>query len=217
MMWSDSLRTANSFSACIKVPQFSCQNLIENTHQIVLYESLGIIEVFVQSVEQCTTWNQNRKMIGLQNANKDKGIMAPGRTATGPSWGTPNMNETWRFVPAAGPSLFRGVELYDLNGVLVATGDTVGIGSGTLEVSFPNVCPAGTTTYVVKSKYAVFNNPNAFVYGTDTVTVISNNPLSATSAVSPATCATAGIGTAAVFVTGAPGPFEYSSDNGVTW
>jgi hypothetical protein len=52
-----------------KTPMFSttCQNLIENIHQIVLYEGLGIIEVFVNSVEQCPSWNSGRKMIGLQN------------------------------------------------------------------------------------------------------------------------------------------------------
>jgi gliding motility-associated-like protein len=202
-----------------KVPQFgtTCQNLIENTHQIVLYESLGVIEVFVNSAQICADWNQGRKMIGLQNYNQNKGLMAPGRTATGPNWGTVNMNESWRFVPAVGPTLFRGVELYDLSGNLIAVGDTTNIGSNTFDVSFPNVCPQGTTTYVVKSKYAVFNNPNAFVYGTDTVNVISNNPLSANYAATAASCANAGIGNALINVTGAPGPFEYSTDGGVTW
>jgi len=202
-----------------KVPQFSttCQNLINNTHQIVLYEGLGVIEVFVNEVEQCPSWNQGRKMIGLQNYAKTKGIMAPGRTATGPNWGSTNMNESWRFVPAAGPTLFRGVELFDLNGNLVATGDTTNIGNQTFEVSFPNVCPAGTTTYIVKSKYAQFNNPNAYVYGTDTINVISNNPLSATSATIAASCANQGIGSAIINVSGAPGPFEFSTDGGLTW
>jgi len=202
-----------------KTPQFStaCQNLINNTHQIVLYEGLGIIEVFVNDVDQCASWNQGRKMIGLQNGAKTKGLMPPGRTATGPNWGTNNMNESWRFVPANGPTLFRGVELYDLNGNLVSTGDTVNIGNATFEVSFPNVCPSGTTTYIVKSKYAQFNNPNFFIYGTDTVRVISNNPLSATSTTQLASCANSGIGSAAITVSGAPGPFEYSADGGVTW
>ena len=202
-----------------KVPLFSttCQNLIDNTHQIVLYEGLGIIEVFVNSVQQCPSWNGGRNLIGLQNANKNKGIMPPGRTASGPVWGSVNMNESWRFVPAVGPTLYRSVELYDLAGNLISTGDTTSIGNATFEVSFPNVCPTGTTTYVVKSKYAQFNNPNSFVYGTDTVTVISNNPLSATSAISQASCATAGLGSVAIFVAGAAGPFEYSADGGLTW
>ena len=36
-----------------KVPLFSCTALIENTHQIVLYEGLGIVEVFINSKENC--------------------------------------------------------------------------------------------------------------------------------------------------------------------
>lgn len=202
-----------------KVPLFgsACNSLIENTHQIVLYEGIGVIEVFVNSVQQCPSWNTGRKMIGLQNANKNKGIMAPGRTATGPAWGSVNMNESWRFVPAVGPTLFRSVELFDLAGTLVATGDTTSIGNQTFDVSFPNVCPTGTTTYVVKSKYEIFNSPGNFVFGTDTVTVIAANPLSATAAITPATCASLGIGSAVFTVSGSAGPFEYSSDGGVTW
>jgi hypothetical protein len=162
-----------------KVPLFStaCNSLIENTHQIVLYESLGVIEVFVNSVQPCAGWNSGKKMIGLQNFNRNKGIMAPGRTANGGAWGSVNMNESWRFVPAVGPTRYRGVELYDLAGNLISTGDTTSIGNNTFEVAFPNVCPTGTTTYVIKSKYEQFNNPGNFVFGTDTVTVIAANPL----------------------------------------
>jgi len=47
--------------------------------------------------------------------------------------------------------------------------------------------------------------------------VISNNPLGATSAIIPASCANLGVGSAAIFVSGAPGPFEFSSNNGQTW
>jgi gliding motility-associated-like protein len=202
-----------------KVPLFSgaCNAFIENTHQIVLYEGIGVIEVFIKDVQQCPGWNQGRKMVGLQNAAKTKGIMPPGRTATGPAWGAIGLNESWRFVPAVGPTLFRGVELYDLAGTLISTGDTLNIGSNTFQVSFPNVCPAGTTTYVVRSKYEQFNNPGNFVFGTDTVTVISSNPLSATSTITPATCATLGIGSATLTVSGSGGPFEYSLDGGTTW
>jgi hypothetical protein len=203
-----------------KIPLFNCTTLIQNTQQIVLYEGLGIIEVFIYKKENCSTWNKGRAMVGLQNDLGDKGIMAPGRKASDLPWGAganTDMNESWRFIPASGPSLLRSVELYDLSGNLISTGDTSGIGNGTLEVSFPSVCPVGTTTYIVKSRYAQFNDPNSFIYGTDTVQVISNNPLSATTATTSATCASAGLGTVAVFATGAPGTFEFSADNGATW
>jgi gliding motility-associated-like protein len=202
-----------------KVPLFSaaCNPLIENTHQIVLYESTGIIEVFVKDIQQCAGWNQGRKMIGLQNFNENKGLMAPGRTSTGPAWGSVGLNESWRFVPAVGPTLYRGVELYNLAGTLISTGDTTSINNSTFEVSFPNVCPAGNTTYIIRSRYEQINNPGNFVFGSDTVNVISTNPLTAVPTVTPATCATQGLGTVTVAVTGGSGNYEYSSDGGTTW
>ena len=58
-----------------------CSSLIENTHQIILYESTGVIEVFIYSKQICMGWNEGRAMVGLQNFNRDQGIMAPGRRA----------------------------------------------------------------------------------------------------------------------------------------
>ena len=202
-----------------KIPLFSsaCNSLIENTHQIVLYEGLNIVEIFVNSVQQCPSWNQGRKMIGLQSLDKTKGIMAPGRTSTGPAWGSVDMNESWRFVPLDGPTLYRGVELYDLSGTLISTGDTTSIGNSTFEVSFPNVCPNSTTTYIVKSKYENANVPGTFVYGTDTVRAIVQSPLSATSSAVAAGCPNNNIGSVTITPSGAAGPFEYSIDNGATW
>jgi gliding motility-associated-like protein len=155
----------------------SCPNLIENTHQIVLYEGTGVVEVIINSLESCPDWNNGKTMTGLQNFNRDKAVLPPGRKASDPSWGSINMNESWRFVPSAGPTLYRSVELYDLAGNLVATGDTTRINSSTFEVSFPNVCPNGNATYVVKSKYEQINNPGSFVFGTDTINVISKDGL----------------------------------------
>lgn len=200
-----------------KIPLFSCNSQIENTHQIVLYEGLNIVEIFVNSVQPCATWNQNRKMIGLQSLDKTKGIMAPGRTSTGPAWGSVNMNESWRFVPIDGPTLYRGVELYDLGGTLIATGDTTSIGNGLFEVSFPNVCPQQTTTYVVRSRYESANVPGTFVFATDTVRAIVQTPFNATSSTVAAGCPNNNIGSVTINASGAPGPFEYSIDNGATW
>ena len=161
-----------------QVPLFSvaCQNAIENIHQIVLHESTGIIEVFVKSIEQCPSWNGNRKMIGLQNYNTSKAIMAPGRSALDSGWGTLNMNEAWRFVPSAGPTLFRSVKLYDLNGNFVANGDTTATNANSeLEVSFPNVCSSQSKTYVIKSQYESITTPGTFIYLFDTVRVVALN------------------------------------------
>ena len=162
-----------------KIPMFSCNDSIENTHQIVLYEGLNVVEVFVNSVQNCSGWNKGRAMIGMQDETRTKFIMAPGRKASDLPWGRVNMDESWRFVPSAGPSLFQGVELFDANGVFLSTGVATPINSTTLDVVFPTICDAtsiGQAVYIIKSKYISPTNPGTFEYGTDTVTVYRNLP-----------------------------------------
>lgn len=71
-----------------KVPLFSlggvCDPLIENTHQIILYESTGIVEVTVFSKQICTSWQAGKAMIGMQDFNRTQSIMAPNRRASDP-------------------------------------------------------------------------------------------------------------------------------------
>ena len=161
-----------------EVRLFSCTSLNQNTHQIVLYESLNVIEVLVFSKQTCTGWNSGRAIIGIQDWDRTSGMMAPGRTAMGPTWGALNMNETWRFVPSGGTSLLHRVELFDLSGTLVSTGSTQDLGNGTLEADFPNVCPPGgaTTAYIVRSTYQSLTDPNAEVNGTDTIRITKGPP-----------------------------------------
>jgi len=202
-----------------KIPLFGtsygCDTLIENTHQIVLYEGINVIEVYVNSVQQCDGWNEGRSMIGLQNYNRDKGIMAPGRAASDAPWGTPGMNEIWRFVPAGGPSLFRGVELYDASGNLVATGSPVGATNGDLEVEFLDVCSqSGNNLYVVKSKYENAEVPGTFVYGTDTLNIFVPDPLVIAS-VNATNVDAYGASTGAITITAAgTGAYQYAIDGG---
>lgn len=158
-----------------QIPLFSCTSSTNNTQQIVLYEGTGIVEVFMYSKQICNAWNQGRAMIGMQNFAQNQGIMAPGRAASDAPWGSVNMNESWRFVPSAGDPLYRSTQLFDLNGNLVATGDTVGVGNGILEASFPNVCSGGNTTYVVKTTYEQNGAPGSFIYSTDTINVITSS------------------------------------------
>jgi gliding motility-associated-like protein len=199
-----------------KVPLFgsSCGGLIENTHQIVLYESTGIVEVIIFSKQTCTAWNSGRAIVGMQDFARTSGIMAPGRTATGPTWGSVNMNESWRFIPKDGASLLKRVELYDASGTLVSTGTTAAAGVGELEASFTNVCaPAGaTTTYVIKSVYEKFDDPTVEIFGTDTVRVNRAAGLAGTATTVPASCGNNN-GTITVGnVSGGTMPYEYSLD-----
>jgi gliding motility-associated-like protein len=196
-----------------------CNLLIENTHQLVLYESTGIIEVLIFSKQPCTPWNEGRAMIGIQNAAKNQAVMVNNRKASDPPWGTPGMQEAYRFVPAAGASLFKRVELCDLAGTVLATGTTTNLGNGKLEASFPNVCPVigSTVTYVIRSVYSKFDNPAVEILGTDTLRVTkSANPyLNATASSTNTDCYTP---TGSITVTVPPGvsepPYLFQLDGG---
>lgn len=191
----------------------ACLNLNKNTHQIVLYETLGIVEVFIYNKEICLNWNNGRAMIGMQNFSKTSAIMAPGRQASSIPWGTQGMNESWRFVPASGISLFKKVELYTLSGTFITNGNTSNAGNNLLSVDFPNVCPPSTGgSYLVKSYY---QNPNggADVLGLDTMNISRGDPI--VTNITPAACAAGSKGV--VTVTSPLGAnYEYSLD-GVTW
>lgn len=201
-----------------------CNLLIENTHQIILYESTGIIEVLVFGSQPCLGWNDGRAMIGIQNAGKNQALMVNGRRASDPPWGSPGMNEAYRFVPSAGAALFKRVELYDIIGNLLTTGTTINLGNGKLEASFPNVCPpiGATTTYIIRSVYSKFDNPAVEVYGTDTVNITksASTNLNATAVTTNTGCFTA---SGSITVTVPPGtatpPYTFIVDGGApqTW
>lgn len=202
------------------VPLFSttaatCGVLNQNTHQIVLYESTGIIEIFVESKQVCNVWNGGRAIIGMQDITKSKSIMAPGRTASSGPWGTVGMNESWRFTPTGGPSLFKRVELVDLAGNIISTGTTTSVGNDILEASFPNVCPTvNPATYIVRSVYQKIDDPTVEIFGTDTVTVTRDANLPVTADKTEPLC---NGGTGSITVTDPLGVvYEYSVD-GTNW
>ncbi len=204
-----------------KVPLFlnpGCSNFIENTHQIVIYEGLGIAEVFIKDKQICTGWNNGKAMVGMQNYNRDQAVMAPNRKVSDPPWGAVGMNESWRFTPATGPTLYRKVELYDITGTtLISTGDTTSIGNNVFEVSFPNVCPTATTQYLVKSTYQNIMDPTTFVYGIDTIRVVRPNAINVAASVVNVACNGDNNGSFTINPIGGTGPFEYSIDGGLTY
>jgi gliding motility-associated-like protein len=203
-----------------KIPLFSvaCNNLIENTHQITLYESTGIIDVNIFDKQICTGWNQGRAMVGVQNFAQNTGVMAPGRRASDAPWGAVGMNERWRFVPTGGIPLFRRVELYDLAGNLVSTGTTVQLPNGDRKASFPNICPppGSSTPYVIKAFYDKIDNPAIEIFGLDTVVVNRQQGLAASATTSSATCGNSNGVITVNNTSGGNGTYEYSLD-GITW
>ena len=192
----------------------ACLNLATNTHQIVLYETLGIVDVLIYDKEICLNWNKGRSMIGMQNMSKSSAVIAPGRRATSTPWGMQSMNESWRFVPASGTSLFDRVELYTLTGAFVANGVTSSLPNNMLDVNFSNVCPPGAGgTYLVKSFYKNPDGSANELVGTDTITVSRGEAITAN--VNPTLCS--GGSTGSITITYPIGPlYEYSID-GSNW
>jgi gliding motility-associated-like protein len=205
-----------------KIPLYSsaCHQLFQNTHQIILYEGTGIVEVFIYDKEICTGWNNGKAMVGMQDETRTLAVMAPGRKASDPPWGSVGMNEMWRFVPNSGVSLLKRVELVNLaTNTIVATvlpSAVTNLGNGTMSVSFPNICsPTGITSYLVRPVYKQIDKqiiPTAEIFGADTIRVTRPaGTLAATATTTSATCATGGTVTVNVSATGV---FQYRIDGG---
>ena len=192
-----------------KVPLFNCDFLFNNTHQIILHESSGIVEVHIVEKEICTSWNNGRAMIGLQDFSQTKAIMAPNRKMSDAPWGTTGMNESWRFIPSGGASLYRKVELLNGSGTVIATGDTNRINANTFEWTFNSVCPPANSLaiYVVKTTYAKINDPTNFVFSLDTVRILRNAMPAVVTAVST-TCG-ASNGSITATASGGTAPFMF--------
>jgi gliding motility-associated-like protein len=130
----------------------SC-NYLKATHQIVLYESTNVIEVYMQNKPLCSGWNSGNAVVGIQDAAGTTGFTAPGRNTS--QWSA--SNEAWRFTPAGTPNY--AITWWD-GATQIGTGATV------------NVCPTQTSTYTAKIVYDVCAGADVTV--TDNVTVTYN-------------------------------------------
>jgi gliding motility-associated-like protein len=132
------------------IPMFSCTDLT-TTHQMVVYESTGVVEVYVQDKPVCRAWNGGLAILGIQNFNRNKAVFPEGKNAS--RWGSMGMNEAYRFTPSAGASKFKKAELLAGNTV-VALADTASGTNGDLNLNFANVCPASDSVqYVLRVTY----------------------------------------------------------------
>jgi gliding motility-associated-like protein len=182
------------------------------THQMVLYEATGIVEVYIKDKPFCTGWNSGLTILGMQNQARNAAITASGKNAT--RWGTNGMDSCWRFIPSGGASQLKSARLL-LNGSPVANADTSTSAPGVLNLNFPNVCPlADSSAYVIEVKYGDCNNPANDVVFTDTVIVKKSAPGVTINKVDP-NCQPNGSIT--LTATGGNPPYQYSIDGGVTY
>ncbi len=182
-----------SFNA---VPMYDSDDILSNcsstnaqTHQIVLYETTNVIEIYIANKEACTDWNDGLAVEGIQDATGTTAFTVPGRNNT--VWDA--QNDAWRFTPngpsivsidwfnnganvGSGPSLNICPTTYGLytaqatytpcaGGTPIVVSDDVFVGTLSLGVqidSFDNVCPGSTTG----AAYASFNTTSTVLsYG----------------------------------------------------
>ena len=133
------------------VAHFSCNDL-KTTQMIVLYETLNVVEVYLQDKPLCDTWNSGSAVVGIQNNEGTVAITPPGRN-TG-AWTA--QNEAWRFVPS-GNTIAATYFWFDNNNSLISNDVSV------------NVCPTDTETYTAEVEFnSTFGDP---ITVTDSVTL----------------------------------------------
>jgi len=188
------------------IPFFgSTCTVLRATHQMVLYESTGIIEVYIKDKPFCIDWNDGRAILGIQDETRTKAATAAGKNAT--VWGMTAMDSCFRFIPGGGTPKYKSTQLR-VNNVVVATGDTTSGAPGVLNLNFNNICPtADSTAYVVRVTYSTCNDPSRDVFFEDTVFVKKLTP-AMTLAKTDANCSVGG--TITVAATGRNPPFQYS-------
>jgi len=198
------------------VPYFGsdCENY-RATHQIVLYENTGVIEMYIKDKPYCVDWNDGLTILGVQDETRTKAVTAAGKNAT--VWGKIAMDSCFRFTPSGGAPTFKRAELLVNNTVIATTTtDTASASTpGLLNINFANLCPtADSTAYAMRVVYGSCNNPNIEVSFMDTV-YVKKSILAATFAKTDATCSAGGSIT--VTATGVSGTAQYSKDNGATF
>jgi gliding motility-associated-like protein len=185
----------------------TCGLTTPNTFQIVLYESTGVVEIFIEQKACVAGTSAGRAILGIQNWIRDKAVAAPGKNNT--VWNETNTG--YRFVPSGGASRFVSCQVQTLSGTFIANGDTTTTTPGMLDVTFPTLCPTGTTSqYVVKTTFAACDNASNQVVSYDTITVNKTNDLTASAATTQTACGANGSGTATVTVPAGIGTAPYT-------
>ncbi|NJO25838.1 MAG: hypothetical protein HC867_08895 [Bacteroidia bacterium] len=198
------------------IPLFggSCNSLI-NTHQIILNESTGIIDIYFQNKFFCSTWPAGTgagvAILGVQNWQRNKAAAAPGKNAT--QW--TSQNEGYRFTPNGGASRFVSAQILRMNGTVIKNADTSTVVAGMLDLSFPDICPTGNSEqFIIRTTFAACGTGPSLV-SDDTITVNRTNSLNATETHTNVSCGNSD-GTITVNVPAGVGtaPYQYSLNGG---
>lgn len=115
---------------------FQCNSAAKTTLQMVLYETLNIMDSQIIQKDLCATWNNGNAVVGVINSNGLVAFTPPGRNTS--QWTA--TNEGWRFAPALMADRYDFVKCDD---------DTDGFVSFDLQVAQNDLWPAnpGSVTF----------------------------------------------------------------------
>jgi len=185
----------------------ACAQANPNTFQIVINESTGIIEVFIENKSCTPTTNGGRAILGIQNWARNAAVAAPGKNAT--NWNS--HQEGYQFVPSGGVSRYVSCTVQTMSGTVIAIGDTTTTTPGLLDVTFPTFCPAAASDqYVIKTIFSACDNAANQIVTYDTITVNKTNSLTASASTTQTACGVAGTGTATITVPAGVGTAPYT-------
>jgi len=138
------------------IPMYSCTTT-HGTFQIVIYETSNVIENYLVTKPNCTSWAGGTAVQGLHNAAGTVAYVVPGRNST--QWTA--SNEGWRYTP-------NGAATYSINWYILPSNTLIGTGPSI------TVTPPASPQYY----YAEVTGPSGCGPGgpnTDTVVVNSIN------------------------------------------
>jgi gliding motility-associated-like protein len=173
----------------------ACTSTTDATHQIALYETTNVIEVYIKDKASCSGWNSGLAIEGIQNASGTVGYAVPGRNNT--VWDA--TNDAYRFTPS-------GTSIVTVNwfegATQVATGSTF------------QACPSQQTTYTAQATYVPCSGGTPVVV-TDNVTISLSGTLSAgIDSSKNITCFGLNNGAAYAHVSGGTAPINYGWADG---
>jgi gliding motility-associated-like protein len=101
------------------IPMYSCTTT-HGTFQVVIYENSNVIENYLVTKPNCTTWAGGTAVQGLHNAAGTVAFVVPGRNST--QWTA--SNEGWRYTPNGSATYAINWYIFPAN-TLVGTGPTI--------------------------------------------------------------------------------------------
>ncbi len=125
-----------------EVPMYGCFSTTQ-THQLIIYETTNIMEIHIQNIDICDTWNGGFTLIGIQNDARNNSFVVPNRDTD--AWNA--YNESWRFVPNGTTATTPTFAWYE--------GYVDEFNVGTLISNNPNhvFSPLVNTTYTAEVRY----------------------------------------------------------------